>query len=213
MDPKIEILLKEYEHLRREEFLHKESLRKVHILIVTAISSFVGTMKLGGTPLAISSVLFPPLMLIVLSYGIHDLFQIFVIARHVSSLEKRVNKLVGPDLLSWESKTCHMIFGRAVARLGANTARRFYHPSILADILVAIFGIPAFGFSIYNAYLAIGGGALGSVYVGVIAVGSCAFLFVTVRTLSVIRTGGELERAISEQFEELQEKTLDQPRR
>jgi len=105
-----------------------------------------------------------------------------------------------------------MIFGRAVARLGGNTARRFYHPSTLADILVAIFGIPAFGFSIYNAYLAIGGGALGGVYVSVIAAGSCAFLFVTVRTLSVIRTGGELERAITEQFEDLQEKALDQPR-
>ena len=105
-----------------------------------------------------------------------------------------------------------MIFGRVVARLGGNTARRFYHPSALADILVAVFGIPAFGISIYNAYQAIGGGALGGVYVSVIAAGSCAFLFVTVRTLAVIRTGGELERAIEGQFEELHEKTLDQPK-
>lgn len=206
MDPRIEILLKEYENLRKEELLHKESLRKIHVLIVTAISSFVGTVKLGETPLAIASVLFPPLLLIILSYGIHDLFSIFVIARHISSLEKRVNTLAGLDLLSWESKTCQMIFGRAVARLRENGARRFYHPSTLADILVAIFGVPAFGFSIYSAYLTIGPGTLGIVYVGAIAAGSCALIVITMRTLSVIRTGGELERAINSQFEELHRK-------
>lgn len=220
MDPKIEILLKEYESLRREEFLHKQSLRRTHILIITAISTFVGTLKLGETSLAISSILFPPVLLIILSYGLHDLFSIFVIARHVKSVEKRINRLAEKDLLSWESKTCDMIMGRAVAKLGGGLAARFFHPYALADGLVAIFGMPAFTFSVYSAYSMIGSGTsagvslggihltrvhLAGIYVGVIAVASLALLVATIWTVWIIRTGGLLERAISAQFDELRD--------
>jgi len=131
----IDILLKEYGNLFQEKLIHKQSIRKLkgYISYLTSILSlsltFMGMsttdiFKTGfsnnGMPYFIShfsdifiliSIPFTPIVLLVASFAINDLFQIYVIGTQIGNVEQKINTLANSNLLLWEHHVCPVVYG------------------------------------------------------------------------------------------------------
>ena len=54
---------------------------------------------------------FTPVVLIVMSFVMNDLFQIYVIGTQIGCIEKKINDLFESSLLSWEHLACPVVYG------------------------------------------------------------------------------------------------------
>jgi hypothetical protein len=125
---KIEALLNEYNNLWQEKLIHKRNLRKFHNYIISLTS--LGSIGLGviglsprmqpGTklfenPIDIAMIFIipvTPIILLIISFHIIDLFHIFVIGNHIGNIEKKINNILGNDLLFvWEHRICPYVYG------------------------------------------------------------------------------------------------------
>lgn len=130
MDDKAEALFNEYKNLWEEKLTHKQSIRKFHnyITYLISISSLALTFKgLSATDIVIDSskvvanasdivsllfVPFTPIVIIVLSFAVNDLFQIYAIGNQIGQIEQKINKILGKkNLLVWEHRICPIIYG------------------------------------------------------------------------------------------------------
>lgn len=201
MDPKVEILLKEYENLRREELLHKESLRRIYLIIATAVTTFIGSFRLGEEVSGIASTLLVPIVLISIAYGLNDLYSIFLIARHVEVIEERVNGLVGVDnLLSWETQTCRRLVGSWIVTIEGPPKVSIVHPSIFANCLVAVFGVPAVIFASVRVLESIQSPWFQGFFLFGLVASVSLVLVLSIRIFRLIGSGGPLKQAIRAQY-------------
>lgn len=139
----IDILLREYDNLWQEKLLHKQSLRKFHTYIsfLISIGSLALTFKgvsttdimktalehLGKTNIienmkilenaadAILLLCIPltPIILLIASYAINDLFQIYVIGSQIGNIERKINIILDKQTLLWEHRICAAVYGRS----------------------------------------------------------------------------------------------------
>jgi len=131
---KIELLSQEYNNLFQEKLIHKQSLRKLkgYISYLTSIVSlslafmgisttdiFKGALnaKTFSDIFILISIPFTPIVTLVSSFAINDLFQIYVIGTQTGMIEKKLNALVNEEkLLTWEHHICPVVYGeRSVA--------------------------------------------------------------------------------------------------
>jgi len=129
----LDILTNEYNNLWHEKLLHKQSIRKFHYYItyITSVSSFVETfigLSLTGlikgienpsyNPVHIAIMLMIPLtpiVLLLVSFAINDLFQIYVIGTQIGNIEKKFNNILGINtLLTWEHRICPVVYGGSI---------------------------------------------------------------------------------------------------
>lgn len=124
-------LLNEYNNLWQEKLVHKQSIRKFHYYItyLTAMGSlaltFIGISPTdlfkGSSPRFLENpseiatlVIIPltPVILIILSFAITDLFHIYAFGTQIGVIEKKINNiLLTNNLLTWEHKICPIIYG------------------------------------------------------------------------------------------------------
>lgn len=195
----VDALLKEYEDLRQNSRLHKESLRKIHLIAGTAISAVIGSLRLGEVATTAVVLLFPPFALITIAFALQDLYQIFVIAKHAAALEDRVNHLLGRgDLLTWETRTCRLMFGALLPRVG-RTKLILWQPSLIGTFILLIFGIPAFVYSIYRSVHLIPRIEVLAAYVGALAIAAVVLVIFGGRIVTGMLSG-ELEDLIQGQY-------------
>lgn len=150
MDDKnrIDVLLNEYNTLRSELLFYQNSLRSIHLMIFTLLSACLAS--LATEKLIILSVIFPPIFLITIAYGLNDLFQLFMIGKHIETIENKVNKLANFEVFTWETKTAKLI--HANYKKDRPLSLFFIRPSVLGDCIVAIFAIPLFFLSTIRGF-------------------------------------------------------------
>jgi hypothetical protein len=132
----LDVLLGEYNNLWQEKIVHKQSLRKLkgYLSYLTSIISlsltFLGmsatdifnSVVNNGSSSSIASnfsnifplisIPFTPIVLIIASFALNDLFQIYVIGTHIGNIEKKFNVILNnSNLLTWEHKICPVIYG------------------------------------------------------------------------------------------------------
>ena len=131
---KIELLSQEYNNLFQEKLIHKQSLRKLksYISYLTSIVSlsltFMGisttdifkaslNAKTFSDIFILISIPFTPIVSLISSFAINDLFQIYVIGTQIGIIEQKLNTLVNESkLLTWEHHICPVIYGeRSIA--------------------------------------------------------------------------------------------------
>lgn len=201
MDARIDILLKEYENLRREELVHKQSLRQIHRLVVTAIGALIAAFQVAGNVPVVASGLVLPVVLVSFAYGLNDIYVIFVIARHVAVIEERINELAGSDaLLSWETRTSHHFFGTALVRLEGPSAARLLQPSLIGVLLIIVFGVPALVFAGIRMTTALHNPWLQALFLLIVGVSVGLLGIATVQIFRALRNGGSAEKAIRAQY-------------
>jgi len=132
----VDALVKEYNNLWNEKLLHKQSIRKFQNYITYLFSmgsialSFKGVSavdifkELGGNnqqfinnvaeAIYILFVPFTPVVCIIITFIINDMFQIYVMGTQIGYIERRINALLGSNpILSWEHRICPVVFGGA----------------------------------------------------------------------------------------------------
>lgn len=130
---KIEIMFREYNNLWQEKLLHKESQRKFYnyvsymssiaslalVFLGLSTSSFFGTTPPDNAReiVKLLCLVFPPVILLFVSFVLNDAFQLYVIAAQIGSLERRINQVAAlGEVLSWQDQVCPVVFGgQAVA--------------------------------------------------------------------------------------------------
>jgi len=136
---RINVLLNEYNNLWQEKITHKQSLRKLKgyltylssllslsltFLGISATDTFKDLLTKNATSVASSlaanfysvfmliSIPFTPLVILIGSFAVNDLFQIYVIGNHIGNTEVKINKLLGnQNYLSWEHAVCPVVYG------------------------------------------------------------------------------------------------------
>jgi len=128
---KIAALFNEYNNLWQEKLVHKQSIRKFHYYItyLTTMGSlaltFIGvsptdlfkgeSSKFLENPSEIATLLIIPLtpvILIILSFAINDIFHIYALGTQIGVIEKKINNIfLTNNLLTWEHKICPIIYG------------------------------------------------------------------------------------------------------
>lgn len=131
----IEILLNEYSNLWHEKIIHKESMRKLRgyvSYLTTIVSLSLTFMGMSTTDIfknglnntvspvfvknfsdvfILISIPFTPIVLLIGSFALSDLFHTFVIAFQIGNIEQKINSLSGDVLLKWEHLICPIIYG------------------------------------------------------------------------------------------------------
>ncbi|SDO67639.1 hypothetical protein [Desulforhopalus singaporensis] len=130
-----ELLLGEYNNLWSEKNTHKIQLRKFKGYLSYFTSIMTGSLSIFGLSttelfqtisnskdpailtqnitnvLNIISVPAVPIILLISSFAINELFQIYVIGNTIGNIEKKLNKLTGENIYSWEHKICPVVYG------------------------------------------------------------------------------------------------------
>jgi hypothetical protein len=132
----VDVLFKEYNNLWYEKLLHKQSIRKFQNYITYLLSmgsialafkgvSMTDIFKESGVnslqfvnnvagAIYILFVPFTPVVCIIITFIINDMFQIYVMGTQIGYIERRINALLGNNpLLSWEHRICPVVFGGA----------------------------------------------------------------------------------------------------
>lgn len=170
----IHLLLQEYNNLWQEKLVHKQQLRKLNnylsyltsmaslaltLLGLSATEFFAKFMKDEGQQAfnyaaqAISLICIPftPVVIVVLSFTLTELYHIYVMGLHIGGLEKRMNQLAqvaGPGL-TWEHQVCALAYaegggkGESEATLnlvGFNTKWLLALPAALVSLITAVVG-------------------------------------------------------------------------
>ncbi|MCX5905584.1 MAG: hypothetical protein NTV89_19410 [Proteobacteria bacterium] len=132
---KVDALFQEYNNLWHEKLMHKESIRKFNNYISYLISmgslalTFQGVssadffrevlsnannpalLKKINDIIILAFLPFTPVVLIVMSFAMNDLFQIYVIGTQIGCIERKINVLLETSLLSWEHLVCPVVYG------------------------------------------------------------------------------------------------------
>jgi hypothetical protein len=166
----IDILLKEYGNLFQEKLIHKQSIRKLkgYISYLTSILSlsltfmgisttdfFKSVSSENGIPYLVShfsdifiliSIPFTPIVLLVASFAVNDLFQIYVIGTQIGNIEKKINDIAKSNLLLWEHHICPVVYGggqiekmRPVKNVIALSDAYIFFPFVYSLIIVTLF--------------------------------------------------------------------------
>jgi len=141
MDNK-ELLLAEYNNLWQEKIAHKASLRKLKGYVSYFTSIISGSLTIFGlsssdifetlstaknasvlaqnisNAIKVISIPAVPIILLLGSFALNELFQIYVIGNHIGNIESKLNKLVGHDIFSWEHKVCPVVYGGRPTKSG-----------------------------------------------------------------------------------------------
>jgi hypothetical protein len=126
---KITALFNEYNNLWQEKLIHKQSIRKFHYYItylttmgslaltiigVSLTDVFKNSANQYLNPSEIATLLIIPLtpvILVIVSFAINDLFQIYVMGEQIGIIEEKINNIYGNySLLSWQHKVCPFIY-------------------------------------------------------------------------------------------------------
>ncbi len=145
---RIDILLNEYNTLRNELLLYQNSLRSIHLMIFTLLSASLAS--LATEKLIMLAIIFPPIFLITIAYGLNDLFQLFMIAKHIEVIEDKINKFANYEAFTWETKTAKLIHSNF--KKDSHLPLFFIRPSVLGDSIVAIFAIPLFFLATFRGF-------------------------------------------------------------
>jgi hypothetical protein len=124
-----EILLREYNNLWNEKLIHKQAIRKFHnyLTYITAIGSltliFYGTsfgnlLRFGANPDLVDTVVhlfliaLTPVLIVILTFPLNDIYHIYVMANQVRGLEGAINERSNDvSLLTWESEIVPVAYG------------------------------------------------------------------------------------------------------
>ena len=151
----VDVLFKEYNNLWNEKLLHKQSIRKFQNYITYLLSmgsialAFKGVSmtdifkESGGNSLQLVNnvagaiyilfIPFTPVVCIIITFIINDMFQIYVMGTQIGYIERRINALLGSNpLLSWEHRICPVVFGGA----GDRRDRKYINLIRLSNSLV-----------------------------------------------------------------------------
>lgn len=130
-----ELLLAEYNNLWQEKIAHKASLRKLKGYVSYFTSIISGSLTIFGlsssdifktlssakdaavlaqnisNAVKVVSIPAVPIIMLLGSFALNELFQIYVIGNHIGNIEAKANKLLGCDIFSWEHKVCPVVYG------------------------------------------------------------------------------------------------------
>ena len=137
------LILAEYNNLWQEKIAHKTNLRKLkgYVSYLTSIISgsitvfglsssdifkTLSTAKDSSTlaanitnALNIVSIPAVPVIMLLGSFAINELFQIYVIGNHIGNVERKLNILLGSEVFSWEHKVCPVVYGGKKTQSGS----------------------------------------------------------------------------------------------
>jgi hypothetical protein len=165
----LDALLGEYNNLWQEKVAHKQSIRKLkgYLSYLTSILSLALTfMGLSTTDIfktvlnnnsttlvsnfsiifTLISIPFTPIVILIASFALNDLFHIYVIGNHIGNIEKKINDLLQKkDLLTWEHRICPVAYGgkkigdKSYKNIIAWSDARIFFPIVLSLCFITIY--------------------------------------------------------------------------
>lgn len=165
----LDALLGEYNNLWQEKVVHKQSIRKLkgYLSYLTSILSLALTfMGLSTTDIfktafnnssttlvgnfsiifTLISIPFTPVVILIASFALNDLFHIYVIGNHIGNIEKKINELLQKkNLLTWEHKICPVAYGsqkiagKSFKNIIAWSDSRIFFPLVISLCFITIY--------------------------------------------------------------------------
>lgn len=166
----LDALLGEYNNLWQEKVVHKQSIRKLkgYLSYLTSILSIALTfMGLSTTDIfktvlnnnnsanlisnfsiifTLVSIPFTPIVILIASFALNDLFHIYVIGNHIGDIEKKINEMLQKkNLLTWEHRICPVAYGgqkigdKSFKNIIAWSDTRIFFPIVISLCFITIY--------------------------------------------------------------------------
>lgn len=135
-----EILMHEYDKLREEIVHHSNRIHRINEILGGLIAASLGVTI---AKLDVFITIAPFILILAVTLSLESSYILFITAKHLEKIEKKIKDLFGKPILTWESQTCKNIFSKQFA---------LYNPLFLANLIFSIILTGVFSICVYKGY-------------------------------------------------------------